>query len=244
MKSRRPLALVTGGGRRLGRQIALALGRNGFNVVVNYNTSKVGAKSVVQALTKEGVQAMAIKADLRNIAAIKQMVSTAIKKFGGIDVLVNNSAVFPTISLTHITEKIWDDTLNVNLRGMFFCSQIVSQQMLRQKRGRIINIASIGGIQSWINHIPYNVSKAGVIMLTRCLAKALAPDILVNAIAPGTIMIDGEESKDIEHIDRKKIPLQRYGTPNDITEMVVFLATKGAYITGQVFSIDGGRSIQ
>jgi NAD(P)-dependent dehydrogenase (short-subunit alcohol dehydrogenase family) len=244
MKTERPVALVTGGGRRLGRQIALSLGENGFDVVVNYNQSKTGAESVVSILSNKGVRAKAYQADFHEVKAIQRMVTSVIKDFYRVDVLVNSSATFPTSSLSSITQKVWDDTFNVNLRGMFFCTQAVANQMQKQKSGKIINIASIGGIQSWTKHIPYNVSKAGVIMLTRCLAKALAPNILVNAIAPGTIIIDGEESDAIQHIDTKKIPLHRYGSPKDITEMVIFLATRGDYITGQVFPIDGGRSIQ
>lgn len=244
MKRQRPVALVTGGGKRLGKEIALALGEHGFDVVVNYNQSKLGAQKVVETLKHKGVHAIALKANLNDVYAIRRMVYSAVKEFNRIDLLVNNAAIFPTIALKDVTPRIWDETLNVNLRGMFFCCQAVSKQMIKQKYGRIINIASIGGIQSWTTHIPYNVSKAGVIMLTRCLAKALAPDIRVNAIAPGTILIEDEESNNIEHIDRKKIPLQRYGIPKDITDMVLFLATKGDYITGQTFFIDGGRSVQ
>ena len=244
MKTKNRVAIVTGGGHRLGRQIALALGRNGFSVVVNYHSSKEGATSTVKELKKMGVTAISIEADISKSREVNRMVSKTISTFHKVDLLVNNSAIFIHSPLAETSEKIWNNTININLKGIFLCSQAVSKYMLKQKKGKIINIASLGGIQAWTQHVPYSVSKAGVIMLTKVLAKSLAPNILVNAIAPGTIEIAGEEDPASVKLPTKQIPLKRYGKPTDITDMMVFLATKAEYITGQVFVIDGGRSIQ
>jgi 3-oxoacyl-[acyl-carrier protein] reductase len=238
-----PVALITGSGRRLGRQIAYALAMEGFDIIVNYNKSHAGARETVRRIKAHGNNAIAVEADISSREQVSRMVKTAIQNFKRIDLLINNSGIFLFSPLQKTTELLWDETLNVNLKGTFLCSQIVSQFMLRRKRGRIINIASLGGIQAWHNYLPYSVSKAGVIMLTRCLAKALAPAIMVNAIAPGTIIIPSEESSKQQYIPLSKIPLGRYGNSADITSIVLFLATTSEYITGQTFAVDGGRSI-
>ncbi len=238
-----PVALVTGAGRRLGRQIALALGRNGFDVIVNYHSSRSGAAKTAMQIRGLGRRSAAIRADVSKQRDVRSMVKKSVGEFGRIDLLVNNSAIFTRASLRTTTERIWDQTLAVNLKGAFLCAQAVAPHMLKQGGGRIVNIASLGGLQAWKEHLSYSVSKSGVIMLTRILARELAPSIQVNAIAPGTIIIQGEESAKISHVTRKKIPLRRYGSPSDITDMVVYLATRGQYITGQVIPIDGGRSI-
>jgi len=241
--SSNPVALVTGSGRRLGKQIALALARSGFDVVVNYHRSKEQAERTVTEVQQLGVRCIAVQADVSQVSDVREMVRTALDTFGQIDVLVNNAGVFLTVKFDEITEEIWDRILDVNLKGEFLCSQAVAEVMLKRGKGRIINMASLGGLRAWTTHIPYCVSKAGVIMLTKCLAKALAPHITVNAIAPGTIIIAGDESGEIEHIAVEKIPLQRYGTASDVADVVVYLATAAEYITGQVFVVDGGRSI-
>jgi len=243
MMSSNPVALVTGSGRRLGKQIALALARSGFDVVVNYHRSKEQAERTVTEVQQLGVRCIAVQADVSQVSEVREMVRTALDTFGQIDVLVNNAGVFLTVKFDEITEEIWDRILDVNLKGEFLCSQAVAEVMLKRGKGRIINMASLGGLRAWTTHIPYCVSKAGVIMLTKCLAKALAPHITVNAIAPGTIIIAGDESGEIEHIAVEKIPLQRYGTASDVADVVVYLATAAEYITGQVFVVDGGRSI-
>lgn len=240
---RRPVALVTGGGKRLGRKIALALAGNGFDVAVNYNESKKGAWETVRLAKKLGAQAIAVRADISQKKDVSRMVRQAQRTFGGIDLLVNNSAIFTQGSILDTSEKAWDTTIDINLKGMFLCSQAVAPIMIKQGRGTIVNIASLGGLQAWSKHLPYSVSKAGAIMLTKCMAKSLAPSIRVNAIAPGTIILPGEEDASQQHIDRKKIPLQKYGKSSDVTDLVIYLATKSQYITGQIFVVDGGRSI-
>lgn len=238
------VAIVTGSGRRLGRQIALALAGNGFDVVVNHLHSAKGARETVNLIHSRGQNAIAVKADVSKKADVLRLMRKTMSQFGGIDLLVNNAAIFIESPWNKTTERIWDRTINTNLKGTFLCCQAAATYMVREKQGRIINIASLGGIQTWKEHLAYSVSKAGVIMLTRCLAKALAPDITVNAIAPGTIVIDGEESHDQLHIPIDTIPLKHYGKPSDITDLVLFFATTANYVTGQTFVVDGGRSVQ
>jgi len=237
------VALITGAGRRLGRQIAYALAKVGYNIIINYNTSKSGAEEAVRNIKDLGMDAIAIKADISSKREVNRMVKLSIRYFKTIDLLVNNSSIFIYSPLLKTTEQIWNRTLDINLKGCFLCSQAVSEVMLRASGGSIINIASLGGVQGWSNYLPYSVSKAGVLMLTKCLAKALAPDITVNAIAPGTIIIPSEENPQQKHVSTSDIPLGKFGNPEDITSAVVFLATTSEYITGQTFVIDGGRSI-
>jgi len=240
----RKVALITGSGRRLGRQIAIALAEAGFDIVINYNQSRDEAVKTLAKVKQMGREAIMIKADITKSAQVRRMVEKAIEKFGQIDVLVNNAAIFPKpVKFWEISDELWDYVIDTNLKGQFLCSREVVKFMLERRKGKIINIASLGGLQVWTEHIAYNVAKAGLIMLTKAMAKALAPYINVNAIAPGTIIIPGEESGEIKHIPEHKIPLKRYGKPSDITELVVFLATRGDYITGQVIFVDGGRSI-
>ncbi|MBI5214169.1 MAG: SDR family oxidoreductase [Ignavibacteriae bacterium] len=237
----RKVAIVTGGGKRLGKHIAIALAEHGFDVAIGYNSSRTGANRTIQSIQKLGREAIALKADVRDKKQVKKLVDSTMKKFKRIDVLVNNAAIFVESTLENISEEMWDSTLDTNLKGTFLCSQAVAPFMLNQKEGRIINIASLGGLQAWSKHLPYSVSKAGVIMLTRCLAKSLAPNIYVNAIAPGTIEMD-EVASTTSQVSVQAIPLRRYGNSTDITSMVVYLATTAEYITGQTFTIDGGRS--
>jgi len=237
------VALVTGAGRRIGRVIALTLARAGANVVVNYEQSRVSAQATVREITALGVQALALPADVSRPEEVLAMFRAVEKRFGRLDILVNNAAVFFPAKWNELTEKDWDRALDINLKGTFYCAQAAARIMERQKRGRIINISSLGGIQAWPSYMHYCASKAGVIMLTRCLAKALAPHIQVNSVAPGTILFPGERrDASLERIIRST-PLKKAGRPEDIAEMVLFLATQGEFITGQLFVVDGGKSI-
>jgi 3-oxoacyl-[acyl-carrier protein] reductase len=241
--TRNSVALVTGSGRRLGREIALALARSGFNIVVNYNKSKAEAEQTTSEIRNLGADAIAVQADVSESGQVVQMVRRAVAEFAGIDVLVNNAGVFPTVKFSDISEDVWDTTLDVNLKGVFLCSQAVSAEMMKRGSGRIINIASLGGVKPWKTHVPYSVSKAGVIMLTKCLAKALAPNITVNAVAPGVISLPGEGIDETQRILIERIPLKRLGDVSEITGVVSFLAESAGYVTGQVFIVDGGLSI-
>lgn len=238
------VALVTGSGRRLGRQIALALAGVGFDIVVHYNKSEAGAEETCRQIEGLGSRSFMTRADISDSSEVKQMVEESLAKFVQIDVLVNNAGVFSRGLWENIDPASWREVLAVNLTGTFLCTQAVGREMVKRGVGRIINLSSIGGIQAWPNHIPYSVSKSGVATLTRCFARALAPSVMVNAIAPGTIIIEGEEDSSMQHIPVERIPMKRYGIPIDITSLVLFLATSGSYVTGQVFTVDGGRSLE
>ncbi|MBI5020988.1 MAG: SDR family oxidoreductase [Ignavibacteriales bacterium] len=238
------VAIVTGGGKRLGRAIAIALAENGFNVVVNYNKSLSGALETVNLIKERGTEAFPLKADISKKTDVNRLVNSTIKKFGRIDLLVNNSGIFTESSLLKTSQEIWDNTIDINLKGSFLCAQAVAPIMLKQKGGKIINISSVGGLIGWTNYFSYSISKAGVIMLTRLLAKELAPYVQVNTIAPGFIAIRESDKNNEFKMPKKKILLQKYGNIKDITDMVTYLSTKSEYITGQVIPIDGGRSIK
>jgi NAD(P)-dependent dehydrogenase (short-subunit alcohol dehydrogenase family) len=236
----RKVALVTGSGRRLGRQVALALAKDGWNIVVNYAHTK--SEEVVEKIFELGREAISVKANITDSKQVDKMFRQAIQHFGRLDLLVNNAAIFPPpTEFAKISDKLWNQVISTNLTGQFYCARAAARVMAR-RGGKIINFASLGGFQVWQEHIAYNVAKAGVVMLTKAMAKALAPRITVNAIAPGTIIIPGEESGKIKHIEQEKIPLKRYGVPEDIIQAVLYLA-HADYVTGQVISVDGGRTI-
>ena len=241
-RPQRPVAVVTGAGIRLGKAIALALHREGYAVVVHFNKSRKGALAVVNSICSDGGNAIHVRSDIRTVTGARAIIAAGLRAFGRIDLLVNNAAVFRESSVFGTTERSWDEAIDTNLKGMFFCSQAAAKVMKRKGGGSIVNIASLGGLQAWSGYLPYSVSKAGVVMLTRCLARGLAPSIRVNAVAPGTIILRGEETG-IRHISKRKIPLRRYGSPNDITELVLFLAKRAKYVTGQIFTADGGRTL-
>ncbi|HZT68946.1 MAG TPA: 3-oxoacyl-ACP reductase family protein [Terriglobia bacterium] len=237
------VALVTGAGRRIGREIALTLGGAGASVVVNYNQSRSGAQAVVREICALGAEAVALRADVSNSVQVRRMFKSVERKFGRLDVLVNNAGIFFPAPWDELTEEQWDRVLSVNLKGPFFCAQEAARIMLRGRGGSIINISSLGGLQAWPDYMHYCSSKAGLIMLTRCLAKALAPDIRVNTVAPGTIMMSGEKrTRPLDRIIRST-PLRKAGRPEDIANMVLHLACHGEFVTGQVFAVDGGKSI-
>ena len=238
------VALVTGAGKRIGKVIALTLARAGANVVVNYNRSRAEALRTVREIESLGVRAVAIRADISKPAEVRAMFRAAHRKFGRLDILVNNAAIFFERKWDQLTERDWDRILGINLKGTFFCAQAAARIMKKQKTGgRIINISSLGGLEAWPSYAHYCASKAGVIMLTRALAKALAPTILVNSVAPGTIQFPDEEQSEWAENVLKTTPLKKAGRPEDVAEAVLFLATHANFITGQVIAVDGGKSI-
>jgi pteridine reductase len=234
------VALVTGSAKRLGRAVALRLAAEGADVVVHYRTSAAEARSAVAEIEKLGRRAVSIAADLDRVSDIKRLFDEAAKQFGRLDILVNSAANFLPASIVSTTEEIWDASLDSNVKAPFFCAQAAAP-LLRRTKGTIINFADTGGLLGWPGYIPHSVSKAGVVMLTKVLAKALAPEVRVNAIAPGTITMPGDPPEwEAEFI--KLAPLQRSGSPGDITDTVLFLV-QSKFITGQVVAVDGGRTL-
>ncbi|HTC64030.1 MAG TPA: 3-oxoacyl-ACP reductase family protein [Candidatus Saccharimonadales bacterium] len=235
------VALVTGAAKRIGRSIALRLAAEGADVIVNYRTSESEAAEVVKQIEGLGRRALAIQANVAKSADVKELFATIEKEFGHLDILVNNAATFSSVKFEELTEEQWDNMLDSNLKSQFLCCQAAAPMLRRGGHGRIVNFASLGGLLAWPSYTHYCVSKAGVIMLTRCLSKALAPEITVNAIAPGTISFDGDAPEIAESFIRQA-PLKRTGTAKDIDDAVVFLI-QSDFITGQVLVVDGGRSV-
>ena len=233
------VALVTGAAKRIGRSVALRLATEGADVVVNYRTSKGEADEVVAQIAAMGRRAVAVKADVAKREDVIALFAAVQKEFGRLDILVNNAGMFFPAKFEELTEEQWDRILDTNLKSQFLCSQAAAPMLRRSGHGRIINFASLGGLLAWPAYTHYCVSKAGVIMLTRCLARALAPEITVNAIAPGTISFPGDAPELAEDFIRRA-PLHRTGTAEDIEDAVVFLAESG-FVTGQVIVVDGGR---
>ncbi len=234
------VALVTGSAKRLGRAVALRLAEEGADVIVHYRSSAPDAQSAVGEIEKLGRSGFAIAADLSSVADIKRLFDEAAKQFGRLDILVNSAANFLPASIVSTTDEIWDASLDTNLRAPFFCAQAAAP-LLRRTNGTIINFADTGGLLGWPGYIAHSVSKAGVVMLTKVLAKALAPEVRVNAIAPGTITMPGDPPEWEEDFI-KRAPLHRTGKPSDIGDAVLFLA-QSKFITGQVLVLDGGRTL-
>ena len=238
--------LITGGAKRLGKEIALSLSTFGHDIILHYNRStKTEIEELSHELAKNGSIVFPIKADISNVTEIKSMFKVTGKEFPKLDVLINNAAIFENYDFFDITEKIFDKFINTNLKSGFFCAQEAAKIMMKSdiEQGKIINMASLGGILNWTGYMPYGISKAGVIKMTYLLAKKLAPKILVNAIAPGTIWIDGDENENVNPAETKKYPMKKIGKAKDITSIMNYLVNENNYITGQVIAVDGGRSI-
>ncbi|MBE0644984.1 MAG: SDR family oxidoreductase [Bacteroidetes bacterium] len=228
---------ITGSGRRLGRQLAYAFAGRGYDVILHAHESTDGLHEAEAYIRQLGREVFSVQGDLSRVDEIRRMAAEIAERVPRLDVLVNNAGVFPTAAFADVSEEIWDHTNDVNTKSQFFMTQAL-EPLLRAAHGCVVNVASAGGYEPWLNHIPYNVSKAGVIMLTRALAKALAPDVRVNAVAPGVIIVPGEET--IDHIPASRFPMQRYGTPQDLADAVFFLAEGTSYVTGHVLPVDGG----
>ncbi len=235
------VALVTGAAKRIGRSVALRLAAEGADVVVNYRNSKAEADEVVSQIAATGRHALAVQADVGKKPDVLKLLAAVEREFGRLDILVNNAGMFFSAKFEDLTEGQWDKILDTNLKSQMLCAQAFAPMLRRSGEGRIINFASLGGLLAWPAYVHYCVSKAGVIMLTRCLARALAPEITVNAVAPGTISFPGDAPEIAEDFIRRA-PLHRTGGPGDIDDAVMFLATS-PFITGQVIVVDGGRTL-
>ncbi len=231
--------LVTGAAKRLGRAIALAAAENGADVAITYRESEREARAVVRELARRGVDALAVRCDITDEVSVREMVKEVASVLGGIDMLVNNAANYETVEFEELTVGQWDAMFASNTRGPFLVSR-EALPYLRKRRGRIVNMGSLGGLRPWATHAHYCSSKAAVHMLTKVMAKALAPEVAVNAVAPG--MIDLGEKSAAAFMKRmaRQTPMRRNGTAADIAAAVMFFATAPSFITGQVLAVDGG----
>lgn len=246
MKITNNVALVTGGARRLGKDICLSLAESGFDIVLTYNGSpKAVLEETIYLIGNTGVNVTAIKCDVSKVNDIKKLFHSIYIKYKKLDLLVNNAAIFKHTDFLETTEKIFDKFISTNLKSVFFSCQEAAKIMLKsgENINRIINIASLGAVQNWTGHIPYSISKAGVVKLTQQLAKKLAPYILVNSISPGTVWIEKDDNANVHLDDEKKYPMKKFAKSSDITSLICYLAKTNSYITGQNFIIDGGKSL-
>ena len=235
--------LITGGARGIGKAMSKAFAKEGYNVLVNFNKSENEAKELYTILNEKNFSVKLFKANISNREDVEDMVDYCIKEFGGLDVLVNNAGVSQDKLFTDITDEDWDNMMNINLKGSFYCSQVALKYMISEKKGNIINISSIWGISGASCEVHYSITKAGIIGMTKALAKEVGPsNIRVNSIAPGVIntdMLSGYNEEDIDALV-EETPLMRLGTPEDIANCAIFLASdKSNFITGQVISPNG-----
>jgi pteridine reductase len=236
------VALVTGAGRRVGRALAEALGRQGMRVAVHYHGSREGADDTVGAIEASGGQASAFQANLSDGAAPRRLVDDVVRHFGALDVLVNSAAVMERTPFDEVTVEQWDEIFALNLRAPFFMAQAAARAM-RERGGAIVNIADLAAFETWPAYVPHGISKAGVVHLTRSLARVLAPKIRVNGIAPGTVLLPEQwDPGAAEHL-RSTTPLQRQGSPDDVVRTMLFLLDAD-YVTGETIIVDGGRHVR
>ena len=237
--------VITGGARRLGRAIALAMARAGAQVAFTYLNSADAANETLRQIIDAGAKAYGIKCDVRSEKMVARAVSSILEHFGRIDVLVNNAGFFETAAFEQITTEQWDNMFATNVRGPFLFSRYAAPA-LRKSKGRIIHMGSLGGEKPWATHAHYCASKAALHMLTGVMAKALAPDITVNCVAPGMIDSGGKKTDDDALLFERlaeRAPMRKNGTPADVVDAVMYIATCSRFITGQILTVDGGLGL-
>jgi 3-oxoacyl-[acyl-carrier protein] reductase/pteridine reductase len=234
-------ALVTGGARRVGRGIALALARAGADVTITFRSSQAEAAQTASEIESLGRRAMAVECDVRSEASVRAAVAAAVGCFDRLDIVVNNAAVFESAPVDSLTFEQWNMVFETNARGPFLVSREALAH-LRAAEGRIVNIGSLGGIHAWADHAHYCASKAALHMLTQAMAKAFAPDVSVNCVAPGWIELDESDAWQAAHF-AVKTPMQRNGSVEDVAQAVLFFATGPHFVTGQVLAVDGGLGL-
>jgi len=236
------IVLITGAAKRLGRATALSLTAAGATAAITYLHSKDEAVDTVREIKRFGGEALAVRCDVTIEASVRKAVSTVVRRLGGIDVLVNNAGTYETVAFDELTVQQWDAIFATNVRGPFLISKEALPH-LRDRKGRIINLGSLGGLQAWASHTHYCSSKAALHMLTKAMAKALAPEIAVNCVAPG--VIDPGEKNAVEFMKRmaKQTPMRRNGSGEDVASAVLFFASAPHFITGQIMTVDGGLGL-
>jgi 3-oxoacyl-[acyl-carrier protein] reductase len=250
-KNEMKTVLITGAAKRIGASLAQNFAKLNWNVIIHFNNSENEAKKLsdeINSLKNNELNRISeiFKADLKNENEIIELFNFSVKKFGKIDLLINNAGIFPEKNPLEKTEiSFWDEIMNSNLRSQFLTSREFSKKLnenFEQKTGKIINFSSLGGTQIWSEKIPYNVSKAGIIQLTKALARELAPKISVNCVCPGIVFVEENDKDETGKIviPASKIPMKRYANVEDIFEIVHFFATSTNYITGQIVSVSGG----
>ena len=236
------VALVTGAGRRVGRAIALALGARGMRVVVHFNGSREGADETARLIREGGGQAIVEHADLAGLAEAEALVDRAVAWQGALGALVNSAAIMVRTPVGETTQSDWDTMFAINVRAPYFLSQRAAPA-LAASRGAIVNIADLAAFESWPAYVPHGMTKAAVVQMTKSMARALAPEVRVNAVAPGVVLLpEGWSETEAEHL-RGTTPLRRLGSPDDVARAVVYLL-EAEYVTGEVIRVDGGRHVR
>ena len=243
MELRGRVALVTGAGQRLGRAIAAALAGRGMRLAIHYHSSDAGARELQREILAAGGDAECFAADLGDAAAARALPGRVVAHFGALDVLVNSAAVMHHLSFDETTIEQWNEVLDLNLRSVFFCTQGAAAA-LRAARGKVVNLADLGGLEPWPGYAAHSVSKAGVVMLTKVLARSLAPEVTVNAIAPGAVLVPDSYDPAERRRLAEATPLGRLGEPKDATDAILYLLERGDFVTGEILVVDGGRLLR
>ena len=234
---------MTGAGRRLGRAMARALAARGMTLAIHHHTSSAGAEALREEVAAAGGRAECFGADLTDAAAARALPERVAEAFGRLDVLVNSAAVMHRLDFERTTPEQYDAILDLNLRSVFFCTQGAAPA-LRQARGKVVNLSDLAGLQPWPGFAAHSVSKAGVVMLTRVLARSLAPEVTVNAIAPGAVLVPEEYDEAERERLARAAPLGRLGSPDDVVGALLYLLEAGDFVTGEVLTVDGGRLLR
>lgn len=237
------VALVTGAGQRLGREFAAALGRRGMHLALHYNRSETGARALRDELRAAGGVAECFQADLADADAARRLAGRVDQQLGGLAVLVNSAAVMHRLPFESTTVAQYDEIMDLNLRSLFFLVQGAAP-LLRTARGKVVNIADLSGLQPWPAYSVHSLSKAGVVMLTQVLARVLAPEVTVNAIAPGTVMVPDDYDAAVRDRLATSTPLGRLGEPQDAVDALLYLLEHADFVTGTVLPVDGGRLLR
>ncbi|HCU72341.1 MAG: short-chain dehydrogenase [Chloroflexi bacterium] len=243
MKIAGATVVVTGGARRIGKHISLGLAQRGANVVVNYQSSATEAHEVVEACVNMGTGALAVQADISSKLGVEAVRDAAISKFGGVDCLINNASIYPNTPLDELTEDDFDRNIAVNLKGPYLGCWLFGLHMRERGHGKIVNITDWGVNRPYTNYAPYFVAKGGIVTLTKVFAKELAPTVMVNAIAPGPILMPDDFSTSTVAAVAQATPLRRIGDPEDLLQTTLYLLEGTDFVTGAVIPVDGGRTI-